>query len=544
MADGEPSTSQRSFSDTNPQGAARREDCDTEQFRPRLHYAPARNWMNDPNGLVFHDGLYHLYYQHNPFGNDWGNLSWGHATSVDLLHWSEHPIAIERTLGDAGCSIEDIYSGSVVVDHDDTCGLGRDGRSPLVALYTSAYTALHPEQAGIQAQSLAFSNDGGYTWTKYAGNPVVDRGSSDFRDPKVFRYHDHTSGNSWWVMVAVEAVERRVVMYRSENLSDWSEVSSFGPRDDIEGAWECPDLFELPVDGDTANTRWVLVVSTNTGGIASGSGTRYFIGSFDGERFMADEPPSEANEVAWLDWGPDNYASVSFADAPDGRRILIGWMSNWDYVWAVPTSPWRSNMTLPRELTLTDNCGRIELCQRFVPEVDAAPATGATFEDADRELSAVTRVLGFVGDVFRIDVGLELGDAERVGVVVRASAGFTADADDADAGDADSDEADEQAQGTMIGVDRRSGRLFVDRTRSGLVDFHPDFARVSSAPIDTTTGRVQLCIVVDRASVEVLTADGTRSISNLIFPDESSRSVAGFARGGTGWLNKLVITPI
>lgn len=537
MADDEPRADQGASSENDLQDAPRPDDTDrdTEQFRPRLHYTPARNWMNDPNGLVFHDGLYHLYYQHNPFGNDWGNLSWGHATSVDLLHWSEHPVAIERTLGDDGWSIEDIYSGSDVVDHDDTSSLGRDGRPPLVALYTSAYTVLHPNRAGTQAQSLAFSNDGGYTWEKYADNPVIDRRSSDFRDPKVFRYHDRASGNSWWVMVAVEAAERQVVVYRSENLIDWSEVSSFGPADTIEGVWECPDLFELPVDGDTNEARWVLVLSTNPGGIAGGSGTRYFVGSFDGEHFTADDTPGGADDVAWLDWGPDNYASVSFADAPDGRRILIGWMSNWDYAWAVPTYPWRSNMTLPRELTLTDNSGRIELRQHVVPEVDAArPATDATFEDHDRELPIGTTVLGFVGDVFRIDVELDLGDAERVGVVVRASEGFTADTDD----------ADDDAQGTIIGVDRRSGQLVVDRTRSGLVDFHPDFARSSSAPINTTTGIVQLCIFVDRASVEVLTTDGTRSISNLIFPDTSSRHVAGFADGGTGRLNNLVITPI
>lgn len=258
-----------------------------QQYRPLVHFSPEENWMNDPNGMVYVDGTYHLFFQHNPQDTDWGNMSWGHATSTDLLTWTQHGVAIPQTFNDDGVAIEDIFSGSVVVDENNTSGFGTEGGpAPLVAIYTSAYTDAHPSLAGIQAQSLAYSNDNGETWTKYEANPVLDRGSANFRDPKVFWYEGETE--SYWVMVAVEATDHKVVLYRSDDLRGWDYLSEFGNANSVAGIWECPDLFELPVDGDENNTKWVLIVNLNPGAVAGGSGGQYFVGEFDGVTFTSE----------------------------------------------------------------------------------------------------------------------------------------------------------------------------------------------------------------------------------------------------------------
>lgn len=257
-----------------------------EQNRPRVHFTPEKNWMNDPNGLVFHKGVYHLYFQHNPQGDRWGNMSWGHATSTDLLTWTEQPLAIPQTFDDQGRPIESIFSGSVVVDENNTSGFGDGTNAPLVAIYTSAYEPAHPTRAGLQAQSLAYSLDDGYTWTKYDQNPVLDRNSANFRDPKVFWYDG--PGGAYWVMAAVEALDHKVVLYKSANLRDWDYLSDFGPANSTGGIWECPDLFELPVDGDPSTTKWVMVVNLNPGAVGGGSGGQYFVGEFDGTTFTSE----------------------------------------------------------------------------------------------------------------------------------------------------------------------------------------------------------------------------------------------------------------
>lgn len=304
-----------------------------QPHRPLVHFSPARNWMNDPNGLVYLDGVFHLFFQHNPYGTGWGNMSWGHATSTDLVTWQEQPVAIEQGRDGAGTVIEDVFSGSVVVDEDDTAGFrtSPDDPAPLVAIYTSAFTAAHPQYAGIQAQSLAYSLDGGSTWTRYEGNPVLDRGSSDFRDPKVFRYEGEAG--SYWVMVAVEAREHTVVLYRSDDLITWQHLSDFGPANAVTGIWECPDLFELPVDGDPTDTRWVLVVSLNPGAVGGGSGTQYFVGDFDGTTFtssstVAADPLPEGEVLAdfedgYGDWVVSNEPGNRF-DGPFGSAPATG----------------------------------------------------------------------------------------------------------------------------------------------------------------------------------------------------------------------------
>lgn len=843
----------------------------SEPYRPAIHYTPAQNWMNDPNGLVYHDGTYHLYYQHNPKGNTWGNMSWGHATSPDLMRWTEQPLAIPQTFNEAGQSVEDIFSGSVVVDHENTSGFGTAEDPPLVAMYTSAYTAAHPTLAGRQAQSLAYSTDGGYTWTKYEGNPVIDRGSANFRDPKVFWYDGGSPETSHWVMVAVEATEYRVVLYKSENLKDWEYLSDFGPANATGGIWEVPDLFELPVDGDPENTRWVLVVNLNPGAVAGGSGAQYFVGDFDGTTFtsestvegvtvpegdviadfegtdwagwtvtnepghpeqgpfgpgpypgtvpgqqtvsgyvgerlvnsfvghdhpvgslesptftlekdylsllvgggrhphvpggqlgneppagtllfdgfeqranggtladagwvgtgdlqasnspstaggeyyigdgrlntweggprgddnvgtltsptftldgdhlsmlvgggrradddpqtlqvqllvdgqvvrhltgpengalnwrswdisdlrgrqaqlrvvdqatggwghltldhvvIGDEPatprtdettvnlvvdgavvrtatgtnserldwvswdvrdlvgkqasirvvdnnrsgwghvlldqvmatdtpqPRGVEQYDWLDWGRDYYATISFDNAPDGKRLMIGWMNDWTYATSIPTSPWRSAMALPREVTLTEIDGEIQVRQHVVDQVKSLAIHQDAYRTRNLTVTDETVPLPVTGDVYQVDVTIDPGDAERAGIAVRTSDGFAADP----AASADG------AEGTVIAYDADSRRVVVDRARSGDVSFHPDFAGASSAPVRNTDGTVTFRAYVDRSSVEVFADDGLRALTSQVFPDPGSLGISAFAQGGSATIQRLTVTPL
>lgn len=305
-----------------------------EQYRPALHFTPERNWMNDPNGLVYDDGTWHLFFQHNPYGTRWGNMSWGHATSTDLVHWDEQPVAIPQTFDESGTAIEDIFSGSVVVDEQNTSGFGTADEPPMVAIYTSAYTPAHPAHAGTQAQSLAYSTDDGLTWTKYEGNPVLDRGSANFRDPKVIRYTDPETGESYWVMVAVEALQYTVVLYRSDDLKTWTHLSDFGPANATGGIWECPDLFPLAVDGDPSNVKWVMVVNLNPGSVAGGSGGQYFVGEFDGTTFTSESTVTDdslpAGDVfasfddgTWGDWTAGNEPG-NWKDGPWGTAPAAG----------------------------------------------------------------------------------------------------------------------------------------------------------------------------------------------------------------------------
>ena len=294
-----------------------------EPYRPAIHYTPAKNWMNDPNGLVFYKGVYHMYYQHNPSGNTWGNMSWGHATSKDLVHWQEQPLAISTD------AEQDIFSGSVVVDKDNTTGFGTKENPPLIAIFTSAYKDASPHR-GLQAQSLAYSLDDGQTWTKYSGNPVLNRNSANFRDPKV-SWYNKPGGGGYWLMTAVEAQDHKVVLYKSANLKDWTALSVFGPANATGGQWECPDLFPLTVDDDPKNVKWVMVVNINPGGVAGGSAGQYFVGNFDGTTFtsettkpVATPPPGTVlagfNDGTYNGWTvnnePGNWKNGPFGSTP------------------------------------------------------------------------------------------------------------------------------------------------------------------------------------------------------------------------------------
>lgn len=405
--------------------------------------------MNDPNGLVFADGVYHLFFQTNPEGVDWGNMSWGHATSPDLLAWTEHDVALRFSEQEA------VFSGSVVVDHGNTSGLGEGEAPPLVALYTSHYEVGSP-RAGTQAQSVAWSTDGGMTWRRYPGNPVLCRQSADFRDPKVFR---HGTG---WVMVAVEAHHRQLVLYRSDDLLAWEHLSTFGPLGSTEGVWECPDLFELPVDGGP-ETAWVLVVSLGAGGPAGGSGTQYFVGDFDGRTLT----PRPGDTGRWLDVGPDHYAAVSF-DNTGERRIMIGWASNWAYAHHTPTPTWRSSMSLAREVSL-----------RRAPDGRPVLHQHPVLPD----------------------------DLLQHRLVVPAGGRSTLTLTTAEGSDP-----------LVLTVDAGADRLILDRSRCGDVTFSPDFPTVIEAPLPEHDGDVDVLVVVDASVVEVYALDGALTLTAQVFP--------------------------
>ncbi|WP_188701746.1 glycoside hydrolase family 32 protein [Microbacterium nanhaiense] len=426
-----------------------------DTLRPTAHYTAEKTWLNDPNGLLHYRGVYHLFFQNNPNGRTWGDMSWGHATSTDLVTWEHQPTAISYT------DDEFVFSGSAVVDVRNTAGFAQPGETALVAIYTSAAT---PDSgAQTQSQALAYSVDEGNTWVRYEGNPVLDIGSTEFRDPKVFWYGGEDDGH--WVMVIVEATNHRVIVYTSNDLRAWTRASHFGPAHAVGGVWECPDLFPLRVEG-TDETKWVLIVSLNPGGIAGGSGTQFFIGDFDGETFTAENltDSAELEDYDWLDYGHDYYAAVSFNNAPDGRRLMIGWASNWLYARDTPVYPWRSAMSLVREVTLERRPdGAYAIAQRPILPESGIEVHRFTAPKGERAVATVSN-----------------SDGERVTIT---------------AGD---------------------GALVVDRSQAGENDFHPDYRPAAAAPLPE--GDVDVTIVVDGPIIEVFADGGRVVMTEQVFP--------------------------
>ncbi|HNB52542.1 MAG TPA: glycoside hydrolase family 32 protein, partial [Anaerolineales bacterium] len=340
-----------------------------EPFRPQYHFTPPTMWLNDPNGLVYYEGEYHLFYQHHPGSTVWGPMHWGHAVSPDLVNWQHLPIALYPD------EIGMIFSGSAVIDWQNTAGFGKEA---MVAIFT------YHHENNRQSQGIAYSTDKGRTWTKYAGNPVIPAPANirNFRDPKVFWYGDPATGH--WVLSL--AAGSAILFYTSPNLIEWEPSGSFGfGYGSTSGVWETPDLFPLPValpvalpvDGGP-DTRWVLTLGLGGGGPASGSGTQYFIGHFDGETFTSENPK---NTVLWADFGADYYAAQSWSDEPNGRRLMIGWMNNWQYANVIPTGTWRGAFTLPRELFLTHTEDGIRLVQQPIPELQTLRTNHRHAED-------------------------------------------------------------------------------------------------------------------------------------------------------------------
>lgn len=464
--------------------------------------------MNDPNGLVFHCGVYHMFFQYNPAGSTWGNMSWGHASSADLVHWTEHEVAIEHRPTEA------IFSGCVVVDHHNSSGFSLTaGVAPLVAIYTSAYGD------GRQAQSLAYSVDAGISWERYAGNPVLDRSSTAFRDPKVFWYS--TGGDTgFWVMVAVEAEAREALFYRSDDLTRWTLLSAFSAPHPAERHWECPDLFALPVDGDPSRMRWVLVVSVNPGGVAGGSGTRYFIGDFDGISFTAADTDAVVANRQWLDWGRDYYAATSFDNSPRGRRIMIAWMNNWDYAADVPTTPWRGAMSLPRELSLRNGGGLTALVQRPAAELVALDAVAGKLTREAFDLDGQQPLPS--GFSYRIDATFEPIDATEFGLDLFVGHG----------------------EATRLRYSCETGLLRVDRSGCGETAFSPEFPSIDSAPVALDHSLLRLEIYIDRGSIEVFAQAGAVCLTQQVFAAEEATGCMLVSAGGRTRVEQLVWQPL
>ena len=652
----------RSINHTNSLLASRPADYYTEPHRPQFHFTPEVNWMNDPNGMVYHDGEYHLFYQYNPFGNRWGHMSWGHAVSRDMVHWEHLPVALYEENGVM------IFSGSAVVDHANTSGFGTEGDPPLVAFYTGHYT-----EKPLQNQHIAYSNDNGRTWTKNAGNPVLDIGYRDFRDPKVM-WHEPSNK---WVMTVTLPTERKVRFYGSPNLKDWTLLSEFGPAGAVKGIWECPDLFPLDVEGSD-ETKWVLIVNIGGDAIAGGSGTQYFVGEFDGTRFVedqlsgttasqgrpsisrmigdfdgddygdwiasgeafgsgpargtlanqqavtgfrgnglvntylqgdgatgtltspaftieadhlnlligggnhpretgvallvdgaevrsatgrdeerldwhswdvrdlrgrsavirifdhhtgswghinvdeiafSDEPALPVGESAnWVDYAKDFYAAVSWSDVPkrDGRLLWLGWMSNWQYANDVPTSPWRSAMSIPRSLSLRKTDDRWLLVQRPVRELESLRGDERVLKLREFSGSRTFEGSALERETFETSIAMLPSQNAIIELALRT--------------------ADDESTTVTIDIPNRVLRL--DRTRSGDVDFSDQFPAVFEAPIRLINGEIRLRAFIDTSSVELFVNGGETVMTSLILPKGSDRTLS--LSVPTGTLNAVV----
>lgn len=445
-------------------------------YRPAYHFTPATNWMNDPNGLVYYKGEYHLFYQYNPNGNTWGPMNWGHAVSTDLYNWQDLPIALTPD------NLGTIFSGSAVVDADNTSGFKTGTEDPIIAIFTHA--------GSQQQQSVAYSNDKGRTWTKYAQNPVLPNpGISDFRDPKVTWLPDQ---HKWMMALATGS---KISFYSSPDLKSWTFESDFGAGIGAHGGvWECPDLFQLPVEG-TNQKKWVLLVSLNPGGPNYGSATQYFIGDFDGKTFT----PS-STETSWVDYGTDNYAGVTYDNIPtsDGRRIMIGWMSNWFYAGVVPTTTWRSTMTVPRVITLVQSGQDYKL--RFNPvdelknykdqtavETESQPKSSIELTN-NAIIKSGSYDLSFTVDFTKTDnVQISFGNTEEKMTILFNKAG---------------------------------GVVTIDRSLSGKTYFHDFFKQIISSPsaISMTGEKVGIRMLVDKTSVELFWNNGEKAMTALFFP--------------------------
>lgn len=469
----------------------------TEQHRPQFHFSPEKAWMNDPNGLVYYKGEYHLFYQYFPDSTVWGPMHWGHAVSRDLVHWKHLPIALFPD--DNGC----IFSGSIVVDAQNTSGFAPANclEEPLVAIFT--YHNLEWERAGRldrESQGIAYSLDRGRTWTKYSGNPVLkNKGDVDFRDPKVL-WHEATKR---WIMPL--AVGDHLELFSSPNLKDWTKTSDFGQKDGAHGGvWECPDLF--PLKTKEGVEKWVLIQNIGRGAVNGGSGTQYFVGEFDGKTFKNDNPSST---TLWLDYGADNYAGVTWFNAPDNRRIFIGWMSNWDdYAQTVPTKKWRSAMTVPRDLWLVNTKSGYRLYQKPVAELrklrkKAVKIPAQSFSNTLKiKQNSVQREICLTFDITK-------STARTLGFTLSNDKGEKLD----------------------VGYDLARGVLFIDRTQSGKTDFSKVFPKRHTAPL-ISGGQLHLHALVDASSIEVFVGDGHIAMTEIFFPNEDFKNLQLFSEGG------------
>ena len=470
-----------------------------EKFRPTYHFSPLYGWMNDPNGMVYKDGEYHLFYQYNPYGSKWGNMSWGHAISQDLVNWKHLPVAI------APDALGTIFSGSAVVDFDNTAGFGAGA---IIAIYT--------QNSDRQVQSIAYSTDNGRTFTKYENNPVLTSEARDFRDPKVFWYEN----TKRWIMVL--AVGQEMQIFSSPNLKDWIFESRFGEGQGAHGGvWECPDLFELPVEG-TNDKKWVLLCNLNPGGPFGGSATQYFVGSFNGKEFVNESP----SKTKWMDWGKDHYATVTWSDAPNNRRIAIAWMSNWQYANDVPTSQYRSPNSVPRDLSLFTVDGETYLQSAPSPELLA-------LRDASKKRSfkvngtrTIKEMIPGNDGAYEIELTIENQRADVIGFRLYNDKG---------------EEVDMQ-------YEMKEKKFSMDRRKSGEVSFNENFPMLTWTAIEQGRNEEQggkealkLRLFVDKSSVEAFGDGGRFVMTNQVFPSEPYNHIDFYSKGGAYKVDSFVV---
>ena len=433
-----------------------------EKYRPVYHHTPAWGWMNDPNGMFYKDGVWHLYFQYNPYGSQWENMTWGHSTSTDLMHWKFEGTPVQP---DAWGTI---FSGSAVVDHNNTAGFGN---GTVVAMYTSA--------GENQTQSLAYSTDNGKTFTKYEGNPIITSNTPDFRDPHMFWNEDIKK----WNMILAEGQHMNI--YSSDDLKAWKLESQFGAEyGNHSGVWECPDLMKLRVRG-TDKYKWMLICNINPGGPFGGSATQYFVGDFDGKKFTCETAPEVTR---WMDYGKDHYATVTFDNAPDGRRVAMAWMSNWQYANQVPTKQYRSGNSIPRDLDLYEYEGNTYCGVTPSPELKAARPKKST---------------------------KTLSESCEMVVTLKGNATITL--------------FNELGEKVVMTYDDKIRTFSMDRTKSGQKDFSDDFAALTTAPVH---GKMtQLRLFIDRSSIEAFDAEGRMAMTNLVFPTKPYNKVSIKGKG-------------
>lgn len=462
---------------SNAENTIKEQIKDAEPFRPQLHFTPNEGWMNDPNGMVYYKNIYHLFYQFNPDSTVWGPMHWGHATSADLVHWQHQPIALYPD------SLGTIFSGSTVVDVNNTSGFGKEGTVPLVAIFT------HHDSSGAQAggstfqnQSIAYSLDDGVTWAKYAGNPVLrNPGIKDFRDPKV-SWHEESKN---WIMTL--ATLDHITFYSSTNLKDWTKESEFGKEFGAHGGvWECPDLFLLDYEGENI---WVLLVSINPGGPNGGSATQYFTGQFDGKTFKPFK-----TDTRWIDYGPDNYAGVTWANTGN-RKIFMGWMSNWLYAGVVPTQKWRSAMTVPRDLHIEKVGDKYLVGSKPSAELGMLMGKEVVIENVEATNIDLTAKTGKLNGPARLII-----TADKI-----ANLSITL--------------SNKSGQKVVIGYDKGPNNFYIDRTASGNVAFQKGFAARHTAPRLSKKEAFDLTLIIDNASVELFADNGLSVMTEIFFPD-------------------------
>jgi len=454
-----------------------------ENYRPAFHFTPPQNWTNDPNGLVYYDGEYHIFYQYNPYGMTWGHMSWGHAVSKDLLTWEHLPVAIPEFVNAQGDSTM-IFSGTTVID-PNTSGLC-EGKECMVAVYTAH---VHSKGEGLkQYENLAYSNDKGRTWKQYDKNPVLDIGLKDFRDPKIL-WHEPSQK---WVMVLVVPDKFKVQLYESKNLTQWKLMSEFGGTGDAAKIWECPDLYQLPVENEKGKSKWVLSLSGSHPQGPKFVGMQYFVGEFDGTKFIKDK---DQPDTSYVEYGKDFYAGIVFNHLPkeDNRTVMIGWANNWAYGQTIPTVGYRGAMSLPRELSLKKTGNVYRLIQK--PAREVASLRG-------EEIKEIAQASGK-----QLEIELDLiADSIDAGIKVFKSGN----------------------EETVIGYDSKSKELFIDRTKSGKVDFHPDFSSTERVPVETREGKIHLQIFLDSPIIEVFANSGEAVLTETAFATQKEFKIEPF----------------